>query len=241
MSITLQDARIYIQSILPVTPKKETEGRFKNEYIFAYNDALKKLAKEKECYYIDVNRICSDASGAMKSEVSPDGIHLDINHYRKWFEYLKSHAVDDSHFEASAAVNAPESTIIPASEKALEIAEALKNTVPFHDTLMQVNNSMAPSVYGIESSWVKSAVVYSGSGATAESISVFEPSDENVKNKIYEKLYSYLNERKKSFENYLPSELAKLSKPYIAEKDGYIVMCVSDSNNIAEQTIKNMH
>ena len=43
------------------------------------------LAKEKKCYFIDVYNMCSDGNGNLISEISPDGIHLNIEYYKKWY------------------------------------------------------------------------------------------------------------------------------------------------------------
>jgi len=230
------DAMIYIQSILPVTPKKELEGRFKNEYIYMYNDALLKLAKEKKCYFIDLYNMCSDENGNLISEISPDGIHLNIDYYKKWYSYLKTHAVGTDNVDSVSVVK-PVTNYVGTSDEAIEIAEALKKGVPFSDVLWQIDNSIGVSLYGVDASWVKSAAVYAGSGATAEEIAIFEYKDKSSANLIKAKISEHLNNKKGNFENYLPSEVVKLSHPCIRITDKYVVLCVSDYNKIADEII----
>ena len=232
------NAIIYIQSILPVTPQKETEGRFHNSYIYSYNEALLNLAKEKKCYYLDIKSICADANGNMAAGISPDGIHLDVTHYQKWFSYLKTHAVDAEKYASSDGGGIEFSKdVIPSNDEEKNIAEALKQGVGFTDTLWQIDNSIGVSLYGISSSCVKSAVVYAGSGATAEEIAVFEYASEEAKQEIYNKINEHLSDRKNSFENYLPSEVVKLSAPYVRTTDKYIILCVSDHNEKADEIL----
>ena len=231
------DSTIYIQSILPVTPLKEKEGRFKNEYIYMYNDALLKLAKEKRCYFIDLYKMCSDENGNLISEISPDGIHLNIEYYRKWYDYLKTHAVGNDVSEAVSVVK-PVVNYVKTNDESIKIAEALKKDLPFFDVLWQIDNSIGVSLYGIDASWIKSATVYAGSGATAEEIAIFEDKDEASAKLIKDKIQEHLNNKKGNFENYLPSEVAKLSNPYIKVTDKYVILCVSDYNKIADEIIK---
>lgn len=230
------DSIIYIQSILPVTPAKELEGRFNNDYIYMYNNALAELAKEKKCYFIDVYNICTDSNGDLIGDVSPDGIHLNVTYYQRWFSYLKTHAVGGEKSDGKE-VSKPKSAYIATSEEGTAIAEALKAGVPFTDKLWQIDNSIGSSLYGIDASWVKSATVYAGSGATAEEIAIFEYKDADSSEKIQQKILEHLADKKSSFENYLPSEVVKLSYPCIKATDKFIVLCVSDYNEIAADII----
>lgn len=93
------DAILYIQSILPVTAEYETRQNAvtDNATIDAYNARLKALAEEKGVYYLNVAEVFKDATGALYAEASPrDGIHFGATWYRKWFDYLRTHAAADS-------------------------------------------------------------------------------------------------------------------------------------------------
>ena len=91
------DSILYVQSILPVTADYETRQNAvtDNATIDAYNARLKALAEEKGVYYLNVAEIFKDETGALYAEASPrDGIHFGATWYRKWFDYLRTHAVD---------------------------------------------------------------------------------------------------------------------------------------------------
>ena len=89
------DATIYVQSMLPVTKAKETEDdSFANSKIDEYNLAIRDLALEKGCYYVNVAEAFKDDEGCLPAEASPtDGMHFGPAYYQKWFDYLKTHTV----------------------------------------------------------------------------------------------------------------------------------------------------
>ena len=86
-------ADIYIMSLSPVTEKCSEESEFFNmERIAAYNSALYALAREKECYYVDLCQALAGEDGYLPEEVSTaDGIHLIREEYPHWAEYLRTH------------------------------------------------------------------------------------------------------------------------------------------------------
>ena len=92
------DAVFYIQSILPVTAnyEKRQNAVADNAKIDRYNAILKELAAEKQVYYLDVAEAFKDADGCLPDSASPkDGIHFGSSWYRKWFDYLRTHGVEE--------------------------------------------------------------------------------------------------------------------------------------------------
>lgn len=85
-------AKIYIESIPPVTKgKEEADPRYANAKINDYNEQLKVLAGEKGVGYIDVHAALQNADGVLDAEASPkDGMHFGRSTYEKWFAYLRS-------------------------------------------------------------------------------------------------------------------------------------------------------
>ncbi len=85
---------IYLQSILPVTNKKQNaDKRFANSKINSYNEGIQALALKKGVYYLNVAEAFKDAYGNLPSSASSDGIHFGPAHYRLWIEYIKRHTV----------------------------------------------------------------------------------------------------------------------------------------------------
>lgn len=85
-------ARIYLQSILPVTAEKSASSTiYNNTKIESYNKAIRKIADEKGVRYLAVSSAVSDRSGCLPPEASTDGVHLNAKYCGKWCEYLRSH------------------------------------------------------------------------------------------------------------------------------------------------------
>lgn len=99
------NAIVYIQSILPVTAAYEARPNAvaDNAKIDRYNAIIKELAAEKGVYYLNVAEIFKDADGCLYASASPkDGIHFGSAWYRKWFDYLRTHGVEESPDENQA-------------------------------------------------------------------------------------------------------------------------------------------
>ncbi len=79
--------KIYLQSVLPVI-----DGRiekFDNADINAVNPLLAQLAREKNVTWIDLNSVFRDSGGQLRVEFTEDGLHLNGEAYRLWYELIK--------------------------------------------------------------------------------------------------------------------------------------------------------
>jgi len=111
----------------------------------------------------------------------------------------------------------------------------LLENASFDDELVQVNDGIISTLYHFGE--CESIVAYAGSGATAEEIIIIEgKNSENAKN-LYEKLKSYLQKKKITFEDYNPSEMYKLKDPVLAQYGNYVVYCISKDNEKAQSII----
>lgn len=84
------DAKIYIQSIMPITAAMENKKNtpFDNKKVDQFNAGLKQLAAQKGAKYLDVASIVRGKDGKLPSGVSDDGIHLKAKEYKLWVQYL---------------------------------------------------------------------------------------------------------------------------------------------------------
>ena len=93
------EAQIYVQSIVPVSTEKckQTNQAYyiTNEQIAVYNEIFRRLAEEKEVYYVNVAEALVDETGELPADASSDGIHFHREGYRTWYEYLKTHTVEE--------------------------------------------------------------------------------------------------------------------------------------------------
>ncbi len=92
------NSTIYVQSVLPVNEAKYKEKyhkELKNEWIDDYNSKLKELSEKNGYYYLDVASVFKDENGAMPAEYTRDGVHIGVEQYSLWFDYLKAHTAEN--------------------------------------------------------------------------------------------------------------------------------------------------
>ena len=95
------EAKIVLQSIPPVSAKQEAKKTYvNNDRISDYNEVIRTLAEEKECYFLDVAACLTGGDGLLPKEWNFDGIHLNPKGCKVWLEYLRTHSLEE---EAIAA------------------------------------------------------------------------------------------------------------------------------------------
>ncbi len=95
------ESKIVLQSIPPVSAKQEAKKTYvNNDRISDYNEVIRTLAEEKECYFLDVAACLSDGNGLLPKDLNFDGIHLNPAGCKVWLNYLRTHSLED---EAIAA------------------------------------------------------------------------------------------------------------------------------------------
>lgn len=88
------EAKIIIQSILPVTKSQETKGTYvNNKRIAAYNEVWQTLAQEMNVSYLNVAEaiVCED--GFLQEKLTYDGVHLNRAGCQVWLDYLRTHPI----------------------------------------------------------------------------------------------------------------------------------------------------
>ena len=87
-------AELVLQSILPVSAKQQAKQTYvNNDRIAAYNQVIRRLAVEKQCWYLDVSTPVTGEDGCLIPELTPDGVHLNGAGCRIWLETLRRHGV----------------------------------------------------------------------------------------------------------------------------------------------------
>ena len=230
------DALIYIQSILPVAPSRDADGRITNDVINLYNDGLYDLSLEKEVYYLDINKSLSDANGQLPESAATDGVHLKTEYYLKWFEYLKTHAIklDDDTGDSATKVTKFKDGIYNVSE----ISKTILENITFRDELSKINSKVLVGNYGIDERIIQNASGYAGGGATAEEIAVFEVKDSKDVRTVEKLIYQHIESKKKSFESYIPEEMPKLKRPFVYTYKNLVILCIADNYSDLESKIK---
>ncbi len=91
----LPDARVYIQSLIPVNTEKckanEVPYYVTNEGIAGYNTALENYFADKDVYLLKAPEGLLDETGEVLKEYSADGVHFKREGYVLWLNYLAAH------------------------------------------------------------------------------------------------------------------------------------------------------
>lgn len=85
------NARIFLTGLPPFSKEKSAEGGstgLTNERVHLYNGRIEELAQSKNCYYISVPDAMMDADGALPSEATSDGIHLNLTYSKIWADHI---------------------------------------------------------------------------------------------------------------------------------------------------------
>ncbi len=221
------NAIVYIESIMPMSQNRELTADLKNYMITNHNKYLKELAKEKQCYYVDLNAYFAGEDGYLPPEAGGDGIHLSPDNYRKLADYLTTHAVDALGVKKIGSGKA--SGFKGGKLDTAKIGEAILGKVKFKDKLSKLSDALLLSNYSISTDDVLSASLYMGGGSTAEEIAVFELKSSKDTDKMVELVKKRIEKKKEDFRNYMPAEMPKLNNPTIVVKDNVVILVIADS------------
>lgn len=86
---TAPDARIYVQSMLPVS-KEQEEIYCTNDNIMKFNSEIEKLALNYGCVYINLYSIY-EKDGYMDESMTTDGLHLKSEAYKLWADEIEKY------------------------------------------------------------------------------------------------------------------------------------------------------
>jgi lysophospholipase L1-like esterase len=87
----LPKTSIYVQSVLPLNEDvlKYDYLKGKEKSIKELNRRIKALAGKEKLTFINLHGLFADENGKLKSEWTPDGIHLQPAAYAHWVDFLK--------------------------------------------------------------------------------------------------------------------------------------------------------
>lgn len=140
--------------------------------------------------------------------------------------------------------NNAESTETLGNQQLLEQAEVktlgsyiVENT-EFKDYISEVDNEIFFSLFNLDEQTVDDAVFYSSTGATAEEVAVIKAADGKAED-VVKACEGRIQAQKEGFENYVPEELEKLSRPVILTYGNTVIYVVCEDSNAAEKLINN--
>lgn len=90
------DAVIFIQSIMHVTDKKDSEGTYiNNPEINARNEKIKTLANQEDTFWLDENEVFDlEETGKLNPDYTNDGVHIKPKYIPVWRDYLLAHGIE---------------------------------------------------------------------------------------------------------------------------------------------------
>jgi hypothetical protein len=121
-----------------------------------------------------------------------------------------------------------------------KIADSIKSGAEFTDELTEISSDAAIKRYGLTQGDLQSAVVYIGTGSTAEEIAVFKAKDSNAAGGMLKKAQSFIQTQEDNYADYKPAEVPKLKSAVVEQKDNFVVLCVSADNNKAKSLISGL-
>lgn len=118
--------------------------------------------------------------------------------------------------------------------------DEMKEKLTFTDQMAVVNMAGALRIYGVDEALVTDCAALRGSGATAESFSVWQAADADDAVEIETQLESFLESWIEGYSDYKPEEVPKLESAVLTQEGNYVVLCVSADNEAAEPLINAM-
>ena len=125
----------------------------------------------------------------------------------------------------------------------LEPADALaqlKDEITFTDQMTDMDSENTCRFYDIDTGMVADSVSYVGSGATAESMAVFEAVDADAAGSIADALQSFTDGWIDGYSDYKPEEVHKLESAVLEQNGVYVVFCVSADNTTAKTAVQDL-
>lgn len=100
----------------------------------------------------------------------------------------------------------------------------------FADTLNIIDSSYSDMTIGINTDSFTNAVIYTGSGATAEELSIIQVAEAKNTDYIISKLQTHIANQANAYGGYKPEEVDKINNAIIKKTDCYVILCVASDN-----------
>lgn len=118
-----------------------------------------------------------------------------------------------------------------------KLAQTLNESIAFDEELTATDFENGRKLYQITADEAVQGVIYVGTGATVDELSVWQARDAKSAQTIKEKIEARVAYQKDSYEDYKPAEIPKLTHPIILVKGDYVLFCVVGDSDGAKQWI----
>lgn len=126
---------------------------------------------------------------------------------------------------------------VPVELSLSDICQKLLDGGVFWDTMAEIDSSYSQMLMNISAEEYTAAIIYTGSGATAERLAVFEAADSTAAQALSDKCTTHVAEQTKAYAGYLPEEVDKLNHAIIKVYDKYVILCVARDYDKAQEII----
>lgn len=116
----------------------------------------------------------------------------------------------------------------------------LKESTTFTDQMTDMDSAGTCRFYDVSTDLVQDSAAYVGSGATAESMAVFEATDNSAAESIADALQTFTDNWIKSYSDYKPEEVPKLESAVLEQDGVYVVFCVTADNAAAKTAVQDL-
>lgn len=128
-------------------------------------------------------------------------------------------------------------TAAPVELNPTNIAQEIMASNVFEDALAEVDSSYSEMLMQITTDEYVSAIIYMGSGATAERLAIFETTDSTAAESLKEKCTTHITEQTAAYADYMPEEVDKLNNAIIKTNGKYVILCVAQDYEVANKVI----
>lgn len=127
-----------------------------------------------------------------------------------------------------------------AAIKPTDAVQQLRESVTFTDQMTDMDSAGACRFYDIGTDLVQDSAACVGSGATAESIAVFEATDADAAARIADALQTFTDSWIKGYSDYKPEQVPKLESAVLEQDGVYVVFCVTADNAAAKTAVQDL-
>lgn len=112
------------------------------------------------------------------------------------------------------------------------LAEDLLKNGEFSDELWKIDDSIVQKLYNVSD--YTQALVYVGSGATAEELALFAFPSEDAAAQGLQKAKDRLESQIADYRTYLPQEVPKLQNAVVKQWGNFVIVCISPGSACGE-------
>lgn len=115
------------------------------------------------------------------------------------------------------------------------LASQIVGEVSFDDSLSEIDDDMISMLYSIDG--YTDAVLYKGSGATAEEVAIFKMETTDDAKEALEEAQAHIQSQIESYESYIPEEVSRLEDAIVRQDGCYVSVVVSGDSAAAEKLL----